>query len=490
MGNGKSADERLTDLEQRVTYLSRLVLRAHQYQQSDPETALNQARKSAEAICYHLFRVEIGKPGNMMLEDLINKLKDRGVIPPQVVLSLKTIQSFGNFGSHGKNGQDGYEEFSVESIAPCLSALAVVTNWYFTGYLGIDLPRELERPGGDAPPPSRTMGPGTVPDAGTAPAPPATPLEPRPAPPLAAVPPPDPPAAAQAAPFPPSARPAADHPAAAPQDIHGWPAERVQALQRAVAERLGLPVVFRVPLKDGGEGPEMVVIPPGSYLMGAADDDGRASYEEKPQHRVTIARPFAIGRYAVTFDEYDRFCVKTARQKPSASGTGRGRRPVINVSWNDAVAYCAWLSQQTGRTYRLPTEAEWEYAARAGTVTPYWWGKEIGRGNANCVDGGSQWDNEQTVPVGSFQPNPFGLYDTAGNVWEWVQDPWHDHYQGAPGDGSEWRYSGRAFHRVCRGGSSFYGPGGPRVSFRYGGDPGTRNIWVGLRLAQDFDLFP
>jgi formylglycine-generating enzyme required for sulfatase activity len=497
MGNGKSADERLANLEQRVAYLSRLVLKAHQYQQSDPESALNQARKSAEAICYHLFRVEIGKPGNMMLEDLISKLKDRGIIPPRVVLSLKTIQLFGNFGSHAQNGQDGYEEVSVESVAPCLSALAVVTNWYFSDYLGIDLPRELERPGGDVPPPPRTMGPGTAPDAGTAPAPapPATPREPRPAPPPAEAPAPDPPMEDQAAPSPPLACPAVDHPAAAPQDIHGWPTDAVHTLQRAVAERLGLPVVFRAPLKDGGEGPEMVVIPPGSYLMGAADDDDQASTNEKPQHRVTIARPFVIGRYPVTFDEYDGFCAATGRDQPSDQGWGRGRRPVINVSWDDAVAYCTWLSQQTGRTYRLPTEAEWEYAARAGTATCYWWGDEIGQGNANCDGGGSQWDTKQTAPVGSFQPNPFGLYDMAGNVWEWVQDPWHDDYQGASGNGSAWilarsgffkkLFGDAAARRVFRGGSWLDIPWSARVSYRFRYGPDCRNARVGLRLAQD-----
>ncbi|WP_295434125.1 Hsp70 family protein [uncultured Thiodictyon sp.] len=294
-----------------------------------------------------------------------------------------------------------------------------------------------------------------------------------------------------------SARPAAPPPVdrqavLTPQDIHGWPAERVQTLQRSVAEVLGLPVVFRVPLKCGGQGPEMVVIPPGAYLMGAADNDNDAYGDEKPQHRVRIARPFAIGHFAVTFDEYDLFCVETARSKPRDQGWGRGRRPVINVSWEDAVAYCAWLSVQTGRTYRLPTESEWEYPARAGTSTRYWWGSEIGRGNANCDGGGSQWDNKQTAPVGSFKPNPFGLYDTAGNVWEWIQDEWHDNYSGAPGDGSEWMLTKGFFkgifsdaRRVVRGGSWIYDPSYARVSFRYWGFSGLRYDFFGLRIAQD-----
>jgi formylglycine-generating enzyme required for sulfatase activity len=293
----------------------------------------------------------------------------------------------------------------------------------------------------------------------------------------------------------------------APQDIHGWSADQVQALQRSAAKALGLEPFFRVPLADG-EGPEMAVIPPGSFLMGADESDTDAYDSEKPQHRVRIARPFAIGRYAVTLEEYDRFCDATGREQPDDLGWGRGRRPISLVLWDEAVAYCAWLTEQTGRTYRLPTEAEWEYAARAGTVTPYWWGKEIGRGNANCDGGGTQWDNEQTAPVGSFPPNPFGLYDTAGNVWEWMLDPWHDSYQAAPGDGAEWRHYGYTARRVCRGGSCYQNPAMASVSTRIWLDSdaviggggflrtgvsghsslgyrGLHVLNIGLRLAQD-----
>ncbi|WP_295455924.1 SUMF1/EgtB/PvdO family nonheme iron enzyme, partial [uncultured Thiodictyon sp.] len=162
----------------------------------------------------------------------------------------------------------------------------------------------------------------------------------------------------------------------APQDICGWSTERVQGLQRSVAESLGLKPAFRDRLKDGGEGPEMVLIPPGSFLMGASDDDEQSSGSEKPQHRVSIPRPFAIGRYAVTFDEYDRFCAASGYEKPGDNSSGRGRRPVINASRDDSVAYCAWLSEQTGQHYRLPTEAEWEYAARAGTATRWSFGSD------------------------------------------------------------------------------------------------------------------
>ncbi|RMD68212.1 MAG: PEGA domain-containing protein, partial [Gammaproteobacteria bacterium] len=176
---------------------------------------------------------------------------------------------------------------------------------------------------------------------------------------------------------------------------------------------------FRDRLRDGGFGPEMVVIPPGRFLMGSPfDEEGRDS-DEGPQHRVSIARPFAIGRYEVTFEEYDRFCEATGRRRPDDNGWGRGKRPVINVSWHDAKAYARWLSKQTGKRYRLPSEAEWEYAARAGTSTRYWWGDRVGHGHANCDGCGSWWDGKETAPVGFFDPNPWGLYDTAGNVWEW-----------------------------------------------------------------------
>ncbi len=165
------------------------------------------------------------------------------------------------------------------------------------------------------------------------------------------------------------------------------------------------------------EGPTMVEIPAGSFRMGDLQGDGDP--DEVPVHIVRIQKPFAIGRYEVTFDEYDQFASVTKRKLPNDRGWGRGRRPVINISWQDAVEYTKWLSEQTGKRYRLPTEAEWEYAARGGKETTYWWGKDLLKGTANCNGCGSQWDGEQTAPVGSFKPNPFGLYDTAGNVWEW-----------------------------------------------------------------------
>ena len=148
-------------------------------------------------------------------------------------------------------------------------------------------------------------------------------------------------------------------------------------------------------------------------------------------------RSYRMGRYEVTFAQYDAFVEATGREQPSDSGWGRGTRPVINVSWNDATAFAAWLSEQTGKRFRLPTEAEWEHATRAGSTTEYWWGNEIGSNRANCDGCGSQWDKEKTAPVGSFAANPFGLFDVHGNVWEWTSSC----------------YDGNCGVRVLRGGS-------------------------------------
>jgi formylglycine-generating enzyme required for sulfatase activity len=236
--------------------------------------------------------------------------------------------------------------------------------------------------------------------------------------------------------------------------------------------------------------PEMVVVPAGEFMMGSED-----LYEaERPAHKVTIAKPFAIGRFSVTFDEWDG-CIahgacaysedhRGAFQVASDIGWGRGRRPVILVSWDDLKEYLAWLTKQTGKTYRLPTEAEWEYAARAGSTTKYPWGDEIGIGNANCDGCGSQWGGKQTAPVGSFKPNAFGIFDMQGNVWEWVEDCNHDNYKGAPTDGSAWVANCAPGFRVVRGNSwsrdARYPASVTRTSFPSGGG----NAELGFRVAR------
>jgi formylglycine-generating enzyme required for sulfatase activity len=233
------------------------------------------------------------------------------------------------------------------------------------------------------------------------------------------------------------------------------------------------------------EGSQMVVVPGGSFKMG--DVQGGGQKNEAPVHTVTIPKSFAIGRHEVTFDDYDHFAKATNRQPPVDRGWGRGRHPVINVSWEDANAYVKWLSEQTDKRYRLPTEAEWEYAARGGKETAYWWGKDLVKGMANCDGCGSQWYGEQTARVGSFKANAFGLYDTAGNVWEWVQDCYHDNYNGAPSNGTAWepKDSKQCIRRVIRGGSWLDTPNYLRSSSRHTNKPDYVSHSIGFRLVED-----
>ena len=227
--------------------------------------------------------------------------------------------------------------------------------------------------------------------------------------------------------------------------------------------------------------PEMVEIPGGSFRMGCVS--GQDCYDhERPVHTVRVER-FELSKYEVTFEEYDRFTAATGRARAADEGWGRGRRPVIWVTGADAVAYTRWLSQQTGERYRLPSEAEWEYAARAGTETAYSWGNEIGHNRANCYRCGSQWDREMTAPVGSFRPNVWGLHDMHGNVWEWVQDCWNKTYQNAPTDGSVWGI-GDCSQRVLRGGSWVSLPGDLSSASRDWFATGNRDYSFGFRVAR------
>ncbi len=230
--------------------------------------------------------------------------------------------------------------------------------------------------------------------------------------------------------------------------------------------------------------PELVTIEPGCFLMGSPQGDGED--DEHPQHKVCFGSSFAMGAHEVTFEQYDVFGVQTGRDLPDDNYWGRETQPVINVSWRDAVAYTEWLGKQTNQACRLPSEAEWEYAARAGTQTNYWWdSNEVGENNANCDGCGSEWDNKQTAPVGSFAANPWGLYDTVGNVWEWTADVWHGDYSGAPGDGGVWgqENGGDVELRVVRGGSWSLNPVLARAAGRFRFFPGLRNHDLGFRVV-------
>ncbi|MGP0088646.1 MAG: SUMF1/EgtB/PvdO family nonheme iron enzyme [Xanthobacteraceae bacterium] len=238
--------------------------------------------------------------------------------------------------------------------------------------------------------------------------------------------------------------------------------------------------------------PEMVVIPAGSFTMGSPASEERHGSDEEPQHSVTIAKRFAAGRFAVTFDEWAA-CVAgggcNGYEPSDPLGWGRGRQPVIRVSWDDAKAYVAWLSRKTGKPYRLLSEAEREYVTRAGTTTTFWWGASISTSQANydgryTYAGGPKGEfRQKTVPVDTFQPNPWGLYQVHGNVYEWVEDCWHDSYTGAPSDGSPW-VSGECKYRVIRGGSWNWLPWYIRAAWRSSGSPDQRLYVGGFRLAR------
>jgi formylglycine-generating enzyme required for sulfatase activity len=253
---------------------------------------------------------------------------------------------------------------------------------------------------------------------------------------------------------------------------------------KAEAERALRPLAsFRECSQDC---PEMIVIPAGSFRMGSPATEKRRYDIEGPQHEVVLPRPFAVSKFDVTFADWDA-CVAVGgcpqEGRASDAGWGRGTQPVIYVSWDDVQAYVSWLSGMTFKQYRLLTEAEWEYAARAGSTTAYFWGEEIGKNNANCPGCGSQWDNRQTSPVGSFKPNAFGLHDMAGNVWQWVQDCYHDNYRGAPADGSAWT-SGDCRTRVVRGGSWGGLPEYLRSADRIGLSTGYRGDNLGFRVGR------
>ncbi|MCB1915627.1 MAG: formylglycine-generating enzyme family protein [Rhodocyclaceae bacterium] len=231
--------------------------------------------------------------------------------------------------------------------------------------------------------------------------------------------------------------------------------------------------------------PEMVVVPAGEFRMGSPASELGLGRDEGPPHRVRIGEAFAVGKFEVTFAQWDA-CVGAGgcRYRPK-DNWGRDAQPVIKVSWNDAQVYLNWLSEKTGRSYRLLSEAEWEYAARAGSTTRYPWGDEPGRGNANFDASGGPLGSRQSTPVGRFDANRFGLYDMIGNVAEWVADCWHGSYQGAPADGRAWT-SGDCERRVVRGGSWYDVPANARSALRLKFPPGLRNLDLGFRVARAF----
>jgi formylglycine-generating enzyme required for sulfatase activity len=287
-----------------------------------------------------------------------------------------------------------------------------------------------------------------------------------------------------------------------PLGIECLSVEQIQQEQLEAAKKAGLAPVFR----DGPDYPEMVVIPAGSYRMGDTSD----------KHKVTITRSFAVGKYPVTVEEWRRYVdaksvvikepmsvyfgapgdgsevkpyvePEDPPHRPSDNGWIGETLPVTNVSWFDAQDYARWLTAQTGQTYRLLTEAEWEYVCRAGSVTEYYWGDEIGDNNCNCQDSGSKWSCKRASRVGSFAPNVFGVHDMLGNVWEWVEDHWHNNYEGAPADETAWTYGGNQQGRVVRGGSWDCSPKLARSASRARAVTSSRYDDFGFRIASTLD---
>ena len=247
----------------------------------------------------------------------------------------------------------------------------------------------------------------------------------------------------------------------------------------------------RIGLYPAPPSPPMQQIEPGNFVMGTTETDMKAGKSELPPHPVRIGEAFAISRFEVTFEEYDAFVTSTGHRRPDDYGWGRGKQPVVDVTWDDAVAYAEWLSFMTGKSYRLPTEAEWEYAARGGDAagrgnqeTRYGWGDEMAPKNAQCIQCQNQLP-PQPLPVGSFSPNAAGLYDMSGNVWEWVQDCFHADYAGAPGNGAEWNDGSCDTNRVIRGGSWNSVAVSVRSAHRGSTHPGSHDSRIGFRLAQD-----
>lgn len=230
--------------------------------------------------------------------------------------------------------------------------------------------------------------------------------------------------------------------------------------------------------------PEMIVVPAGEFMMGSPATELGKQRSEQPQHRVAIAKPFVVSKFEQTFAEWDACAAHgDCRADVDDGGLGRGRRPVVNVSFEDAQRYVAWLAKISGKPYRLLTEAEYEYAARAGMQTAYPWGDKVGQNNANCLGCGSKWDGKQAAPVGSFPPNRFGLYDMVGNVWELIEDCYHADYDRAPGDGSAWK-GGDCSQHGARGGSFSGMPDNIRSANRGRMPNNSRSPVIGFRVGR------
>lgn len=225
--------------------------------------------------------------------------------------------------------------------------------------------------------------------------------------------------------------------------------------------------------------PALISVPGGAFTMG----NNASDLSEKPAHKVTLAAPFAIGKYEITIAQWNACVEAGGCAKPGADAKGAPNTPVRDVSWDDAQQYVKWLSKLSGKAYRLPTEAEWEFAARGGTSTRFWWGEKMETGKADCKDCGPPWTEQGPLAVGSFAANPFGLHDVNGSVWEWVEDCWHTSYKGAPADGHAWE-TPNCRERVIRGGSWREGASYMLSTTRFKYAASVRDGQNGFRVAR------
>jgi len=268
-------------------------------------------------------------------------------------------------------------------------------------------------------------------------------------------------------------------PKPAPEQARPAPKEKTEPPPPVARPEQPAPKVARgAEVKDCEACPVLVSVTPGAFTMGSNSGDP----SEKPAHQVSIGTPFAIGKYEVTVEQWNA-CVEGGGC-PRIASAGAPGTPIRDVSWDDAQQYVKWLSSTSGKPYRLPTEAEWEYAARGGTTSRFWWGEQMKPGHANCKDCGEPWSQDGPAKAGSFAANPYGLHDVNGSVWEWVADCWHNSYKGAPSDSRAWDAAG-CRERVIRGGSwrdgSGYMPSSTR--FKYGAS--VRHSQNGFRVARD-----
>jgi len=233
---------------------------------------------------------------------------------------------------------------------------------------------------------------------------------------------------------------------------------------------------------NGSLGPEMITLPAGSFIMGDIQGVGK-SYEQ-PVHLVTITKSFAISKFPISFSEYDVFSKATGRTLADQYKWQRGQYPVINVNWDDAKAYAQWLSKETNQAYRLPSESEWEYAARAGSKAQYPWGNKIGINNAHCASCGNVSTKNKTEAVGKYPANNWGIHGMIGNIWEMTADCWNYNYVNAPEDGSAW-LSGDCTRLVLRGGSWGDTPNDLRASTRLRSYAKARTVNIGFRVVRE-----